>query len=297
MNNNNIEEVMSNFKNYIQNEKELSQNTFNSYISDINQFAEYLKEYTSINIFNANKTIIITYLMYLQKQGRATSTISRNLASLKSFYQYLFYMGFIKEDPTFNLHSPKSEKKIPNILTSSEIELLLSQPKEDNFKGARDKAMLELMYATGIRVSELVALNIEDFNQKIGYILVGRDTESERTISIENKTRKYILNYLENYRYIRLKNKTENALFINYKGERLTRQGLWKVLKYYVRKININKNITPHTLRQSFTVHLLQSGVSLKSAQQILGHADITTTQYYSFITISDSKKDDNDNN
>ena len=200
MNNNNIEEVMSNFKNYIQNEKELSQNTFNSYISDINQFAEYLKEYTSINIFNANKTIIITYLMYLQKQGRATSTISRNLASLKSFYQYLFYMGFIKEDPTFNLHSPKSEKKIPNILTSSEIELLLSQPKEDNFKGARDKAMLELMYATGIRVSELVALNIEDFNQKIGYILVGRDTESERTISIENKTRKYILNYVENDR-------------------------------------------------------------------------------------------------
>lgn len=297
MNNNNIEEVMSNFKNYIQNEKELSQNTFNSYISDINQFAEYLKEYTSINIFNANKTIIITYLMYLQKQGKAISTISRNLASLKSFYQYLFYMGFIKEDPTFNLHSPKSEKKIPNILTSSEIELLLSQPKEDNFKGARDKAMLELMYATGIRVSELVALNVEDFNQKIGYILVGRDTESERTISIENKTRKYILNYLENYRHIRLKNKTENALFINYKGERLTRQGLWKVLKYYVRKININKNITPHTLRQSFTVHLLQSGVSLKSAQQILGHADITTTQYYSFTTISNSKKDDNDNN
>lgn len=297
MNNNNIEEVMSNFKNYIQNEKELSQNTFNSYISDINQFAEYLKEYTSINIFNANKTIIITYLMYLQKQGKAISTISRNLASLKSFYQYLFYMGFIKEDPTFNLHSPKSEKKIPNILTSSEIELLLSQPKEDNFKGTRDKAMLELMYATGIRVSELVALNVEDFNQKIGYILVGRDTESERTISIENKTRKYILNYLENYRHIRLKNKTENALFINYKGERLTRQGLWKVLKYYVRKININKNITPHTLRQSFTVHLLQSGVSLKSAQQILGHADITTTQYYSFTTISNSKKDDNDNN
>ena len=167
-----MEDIAVGFLNYIQYEKKLAKNTLEAYLRDIKQFNEYLKSYSSLDILQVNKTIILTYLMYLQKNGKSTSTISRNLASLRSLYQYLLNKGLVKEDPTQNLHSPKQERKIPNILTTEEVDLLLSQPKVLDFKGSRDKAMLELLYATGIRVTEIISLDMNDINFEIGYIML-----------------------------------------------------------------------------------------------------------------------------
>lgn len=277
-----MEDIVAEFLNYIQNEKELAKNTLEAYLRDIKQFNEYLKSYSSLDILQVNKTIILTYLMYLQKNGKSTSTISRNLASLRSLYQYLLNKGLVKEDPTQNLHSPKQERKIPNILTTEEVDLLLSQPKVSDFKGARDKAMLELLYATGIRVSELISLDIDDINFEIGYILLEKGSSNERIVPVGEIALKYMGIYIEQFRETVINNKDEKSLFVNCHGGRLTRQGFWKIVKYYTKKSNINKTITPHTLRHSFAVHLLQNGADLRSVQEMLGHSDISTTQIYS---------------
>lgn len=284
-----MDDIINNFFCYLRDEKELSNNTLDSYLRDIEQFNEYIKKYSSLDLLNVNKTIVITYLMYLQKNGMATATISRKLASLRSFYQYLLNKGMIKEDPTLNLHSPRQDKKMPEILTQKEVDLLLSQPETNSFKGVRDKAMLEVLYATGIRVSELIALDIDDINFEVGFIVLDKDTSNERAVPIGNTALNCLRLYNEEYRYKALKDDEELALFINYHGKRLTRQGFWKIIKYYTSKTNINKRITPHTLRHSFAVHLLQNGADLKSVQEMLGHSDISTTQMYSFAT-SDKK-------
>lgn len=277
-----MEDIVVEFLNYIQNEKELAKNTLEAYLRDIKQFNEYLKSYSSLDILQVNKTIILTYLMYLQKNGKSTSTISRNLASLRSLYQYLLNKGLVKEDPTQNLHSPKQERKIPNILTTEEVDLLLSQPEVLDFKGSRDKAMLELLYATGIRVSELISLDIDDINFEIGYILLEKGSINERIVPVGKIALKYMEIYIEQFRETVINTKGEESLFVNCHGSRLTRQGFWKIVKYYTKKSNINKTITPHTLRHSFAVHLLQNGADLRSVQEMLGHSDISTTQIYS---------------
>ena len=230
--------------------------------------------------------------MYLQKNGKATSTISRNLASLRCFYQFLLNNNLIKEDPTHNLRSPKFKRKLPSILTKEEVDKLLSMPAGDNFKGVRDKAMLELLYATGIRVSEMIALNMDNLDLELGYLFLTQFNENERIIPIGKVAQKHLINYLENYRASVLKDREEKALFLNYNGNRLTRQGFWKIIKEYTRKSNINKKITPHTLRHSFAVHLLQNGADIKTVQEILGHSDISTTQAYSFAISGKDLKD-----
>ena len=280
-----MDDVIYDYSCYLKDERELSKNTLESYIGDLEQFREYLNDNSSSNLVNVNKTIIITYLMYLQKDGKANSTISRNLASIRSFYQYLVNKDYVREDPTYNLRSPKRDRNVPEILTPKEVDLLLSQPDVSNFKGARDKAILELLYATGMRVSELIDLNINDINYEIGYIVLRGDSLQERAIPVGKVALNEIKTYTNEYRPQVLKSIEEIALFLNFHGKRLTRQGLWKIIKYYTGNTNINKKITPQTLRHSFAVHLLQNGADLKSVQEMLGHSDISTTQIYSFAT------------
>jgi len=283
--------IIKEYSDYIMEEKGLTSNTLEAYTRDIEQFVDYLDNNNISNLTKVNQTIIITYLLYLQKLGRASSTISRNLASIRCFYQYLLNNDLVKEDPTYNLRSPKVEKKAPDVLTKEEVNLLLSQPNQDNFKGSRDKAMLELLYATGIRVSEIVSLNLDNLDLNLAYLHL-KSSEDERVIPIGSYALKYLINYINNYRNTVLKDENEVALFLNYNGGRLTRQGFWKIIKEYTKESNIDKKITPHTLRHSFAVHLLQNGADIKTVQEMLGHSDISTTQMYYFATNNKELKD-----
>jgi len=278
-----MEVLVERFVEFLEKDKQLSLNTLQSYKRDIEQYITYLNEINLKNISNTNKTTIIAYLMYLQKKGRATSTISRNLASLRSFYQYLHKNGVIDSDPTVELESPKVEKKLPQILSTQEVELLLEQPKCIDLKGFRDKAMLELLYATGIRVTELISLNVSDVNLEMGYIRCNKGSR-ERTIPIGSIALNALNEYLQKARNLLIQNKDEKALFVNINGKRLTRQGFWKIIKLYKNQARINKDITPHTLRHSFAAHLLENGADLKSIQEMLGHSDISSTQIYAQI-------------
>lgn len=278
------DKTITGYKNYIKDEKKLTQNTSEAYIRDITLFKEYLLENNIKQLKDVNKTIIITYLMYLQKKGRATSTISRNLASIRCFFQYLLNNNIIKEDPTMNLKSPKLEKKIPSVLTIEEVNLLLSQPNINDFKGSRDKAMLELLYATGLKVSEIVALDIDSVDLDLGMVSVKEVDNNQRVIPIGSIAIDSLIHYIQEYRVEEESNINE-PLFVNYSGSRLTRQGFWKIMKYYKKKSNIDKSITPHTLRHSFAVHLIENGADLKTVQEILGHSDVSTTQIYAFAS------------
>lgn len=284
--------IMEEYLYYIKEEKGLTCNTLESYTRDMEQFIQYLDNNNMSDLTKVNKTIIITYLLYLQKSGKASSTISRNLASIRCFYQYLLNKDLIKEDPTLNLKSPKPEKKSPSILTKEEVNLLLLQPKTDNFKGIRDKAMLELLYATGIRVSELVALDLDNLDLDSGYLYIRESENNDRTIPIGTYALEYLSHYIKNYREKVLRDKEEKAVFLNFSGGRLTRQGFWKIIRQYAKESGIDKNITPHTLRHSFAVHLLQNGADIKTVQELLGHSDISTTQMYYFATENEKIKD-----
>lgn len=278
-----MEVLVQKFINFLEKDKRLSTNTLQSYKRDIEQFMLYLQDIKLYNISNTNKTTIIAYLLHLQKKGRATSTISRNLASIRSFYQYIAKNKIIDQDPTVELESPKVEKKLPQILSTKEVELLLEQPKCDDLKGFRDKAMLELLYATGIRVSELINLDITDLNLEMGYIRCNKGTR-ERMIPIGSIAIGALQEYLKKARGMLITRNDEKALFVNINGGRLTRQGFWKIIKQYKNQAKISKEITPHTLRHSFAAHLLENGADLRSIQEMLGHSDISSTQIYAQI-------------
>mgnify|MGYP000894721428 CR=1 FL=1 len=278
-----MEALVQNFVNFLERDKRLSLNTLQSYRRDIEQYFTYLKEINLQNISNTNKTTIIAYLLYLQKKGRATSTISRNLASIRSFYQYISKIKMIDQDPTAELESPKVEKKLPQILSTEEVELLLEQPRCVDLKGYRDKAMLELLYATGIRVSELIQLDTQELNIEMAYIRCCKGVR-ERVIPIGSIAIAALKEYLSKSRPLLIQNNDEKALFVNVNGGRLTRQGFWKIIKQYKNQAQINKDITPHTLRHSFAAHLLENGADLRSIQEMLGHSDISSTQIYSQI-------------
>jgi len=278
-----MEDLVLKFLTFLEKDKRLSLNTLQSYRRDIEQYITYLNEMKIHNIANTNKTTVIAYLLHLQKKGRATSTISRNLASIRSFYQYLTKSGVINSDPTEDLESPKVEKKLPQILSTKEVELLLEQPKCDDLKGYRDKAMLELLYATGIRVSELICLNVSDVNLEMGFIRCNKGNK-ERMIPIGSLSIQALNEYLTKSRNLLIQRSDEKALFVNVNGKRLTRQGFWKIIKQYKNQAKINKDITPHTLRHSFAAHLLENGADLKSIQEMLGHSDISSTQVYAQI-------------
>ncbi len=272
-------QTLNQFILYLERTKKLSKNTLQSYQHDIKQFAVFL-ENTQNDIKTATKSAIEEYIAYLEKLGRVAATISRNIVSLKSFYQYLLLCGIVKKDPTVEIQPPKVEKKLPQILSFKEVELLLEQPATGDLKGYRDKAMLELLYATGIRVSELTALNIQDVNVNMGFIRC-KDARKERLIPIGKICANALSEYIANAREMLVCSDEENALFVNMSGVRLSRQGFWKLIKQYAQQANISKEITPHTLRHSFAAHLLENGADLHSIKNMLGHADISSTQIY----------------
>lgn len=270
-------------------EKHKSRNTIQSYRRDVSQYIAYLNMNGITDITMTTKTTVLTYLLKLKKEGKASSTVSRTLASLRSFYGYVSESGVQMTDPTGNLEAPRVEKKLPRILAPAEVELLLEQPDSDDIKGKRDKAMLELLYATGIRVSELISLEINDVNVGMGFIKC-RGARRERVVPMGNIARAAIEDYLSNSRSELLKNEKEHALFVNCNGTRMSRQGFWKIIKLYRERANISTEITPHTLRHSFAAHLLENGADLKSIQEMMGHADISSTQVYSRLMNSKIK-------
>lgn len=274
-----MEKQITLFLEFLQNDKKLSDNTLQSYKRDIMQYHNYVDE-NSINYLKADENKIKEYLQYLQGIGKKSSTISRSLASIRSFYQFLIRTKLIKEDPTVNIQSPKIEKRVPSILTSKEIELLLDQPKDVDLKGTRDKAMLEFAYATGMRVTEIISLDIDDVNLEEGYV-VCRFGSKQRNIPLGSLSLKALKEYIEESRPYLIRDENVKALFVNINGKRLTRQGFWKIVKYYKEQAHITKDITPHVLRHSFATHLLQNGADLKAIQMMLGHSDISSTQVY----------------
>ena len=266
-----------------------SANTVESYKRDITQYMAFLTETGVPDASAATKTTILSYMLYLQKKGKASSTISRTLASLRSFYLYMQRSGAVSVNPTSNLEAPHVEKKMPQILTGSEVERLLEQPSVSDNKGIRDKAMLELLYATGIRVSELISLDKADVNVSMSFIRC-RGGKKERIIPMGATAKEALTLYLKNARPYMIREENEEALFVNMSGQRLSRQGFWKLIKHYRSEAGIQAEITPHTLRHSFAAHLLENGADLRSIQEMMGHADISSTQLYSRVVNSKIK-------
>ena len=274
-----MEKQLKLFFKFLENDKKVSNNTLLSYKRDLKQFEEYLNE-NCIKYNKVKNENIKEYIEYLNNEGKKPSTISRMIASIRSFYQYEQKIKKITQNPTDNIQSPKIEKKAPCILTAEEVELLLEQPKDIDLKGIRDKAMLEFAYASGMRVTEIISLNIEDINFEDGVVSCKSGNRS-RIIPLGKMSLNALKEYVDNARNILVKSEKETALFVNLNGKRLTRQGFWKIIKYYQEQANITKDITPHTLRHSFATHLLQNGADLKSIQMMLGHSDISSTQVY----------------
>ena len=272
-------DVISAYETYLVKVKNASSNTTVSYLRDIRQFAQWLEEKAGLEIEDATQPHIRQYLAYLEEEGRSTSTMSRVLASLRSFFTYLMASGFLQETPVRDIHIQRKEKKLPQILTGREVEVLLAQPSSTDAKGCRDRAMLEVMYATGLRVSELIGLNLEDVVLDGGFLkCVGKKT---RLVPMYPGAVKALTVYIQEVRPGMVAQPKERALFVNVNGERMSRQGFWKILKHYQETAHINKDITPHTLRHSFAVHLLENGADLHSIQEMMGHSDISSTQLY----------------
>ncbi len=271
------------YESYLTKVKKASQNTVSSYLRDIRQYSRWLEQ-QELDLLDADQEHIGRYLDALQSQGKSGATLSRTLASLKNFYAYTVTGGFLKESPVSGeLHVQRGEKKLPQVLTGKEVELLLSQPVCVDAKGFRDKAMLEVMYATGIRVTELIELNAEDVNLELGILKCGGSRKA-RAIPLYPAALRALQIYLRDVRSLMLADPAEPALFVNVSGVRMSRQGFWKILKSYQAKAGIETDITPHTLRHSFAVHLLENGADLGSLQELMGHSDISSTQLYTHM-------------
>lgn len=274
-----MEKQVKLFLDFLKDDKKLSDNTLQSYRRDIEQYEKYVSD-NKINYLKVTEETILEYMEYLREENKKESTISRSLASIRSFYQYLIRVKKIKKDPTMTIESHKINKRTPNILTSKEVELLLDQPKDVDLKGTRDKAMLEFAYATGMRVTEMISLDIDDVKLDEGYV-VCRGRSKSRNIPLGSMSLKALKEYIDDARPYLIRDESEEALFVNVNGTRLTRQGFWKIVKYYKEQAHIEKDITPHVLRHSFATHLLQNGADLKAIQTMLGHSDISSTQVY----------------
>jgi integrase/recombinase XerD len=268
---------------YLAEEKHASQNTVSSYLRDVTQFAEYLESSHDCSLADANSDLVRSYMNWMQGRGKSAASVTRFLASVKSFYNYLISTGDMQTNPAKGVTAAKVERKYPEILTSKEVELFLEQPQCVDAKGFRDHAMLELLYATGIRVSELISLNVDDLNLAAGFIRC-ESRGKERIIPLYQTAVKALQDYVKNIRPQLVADEDEEALFVNMNGERMSRQGFWKIIKYYQAKAGIEKDITPHTLRHSFAVHLLENGADLRAIQEMLGHADISSTQIYTHV-------------
>lgn len=275
-----MENEINAFMLYLHNIKKTSENTEMSYRRDLVKVMNYMQEQGIEDVRKITATNLNSYILYLEKNKFSAATISRNIASLKAFYHYMSKEGLVAEDVAETLHAPKIEKKMPEILSTDEVVRLLEQPSGDTAKEIRDKAMLELLYATGIRVTELITLKLSDVNLQMGYI-VCRDNGKERVIPFGNEAKSALIRYLEGTRSAMIKDAESEYLFANCSGQPMSRQGFWKLIKYYAKKAGIVADITPHTLRHSFAAHLVENGADLRSVQEMLGHSDISTTQIY----------------
>ncbi len=277
------ERLIGKFETYLKTEKQVSPNTLVSYLCDVKQFCRYIGRQETASLTKVKNENVADYLQWLKKSGKSVATLSRSAAALKCFYGFLRAIGEITVNPAERVSLDKQMRKLPQILTSNEVELFLEQPDCGDVKGIRDKAMLELLYATGIRVSELIALNAVDINLSAGIIRC-RSRDKERFIPMYSVAIKAISDYMDDIRPNMLADQNEVALFVNMNGNRMSRQGFWKIVKAYQQKAGIKKEITPHTLRHSFAAHLLENGADLHSIQEMLGHADISSTQVYAKI-------------
>ena len=275
-------DLIEEFKSYLTTEKKSSANTVSSYVRDLTQFNRYL-QVEGVALADADTEVIEGYDSWLTGKGKSAATVTRSLASLKCFYGWMVSTGRRETNPALGAKSIKVERKLPKILTNQEVELLLAQPQCVDQKGYRDHAMLELLYATGIRVSELISLDVDDLNLAAGFLRC-QSKGKERIIPLYHTAVKAIQDYVRDIRPQLIADSDETALFVNMNGERMSRQGFWKIIKHYQEKAGIQKDITPHTLRHSFAVHLLENGADLRSIQEMLGHADISSTQIYTHV-------------
>lgn len=275
-----MENEINAFISYLHNVKKMSNNTEMSYRRDLEKVRLFLETRGITDVRKVSAEDLQEYIGSLEEQHFAAATVSRNIASIKAFFHYLESEGILSEDISGVLKAPKIEKKIPEILSMEEVVRLLEQPSGNTPKEIRDKAMLELLYATGIRVSELISLQLTDVNMRTGSIIC-RDRNKERIIPFGKAAKKALTKYLNGTREEMLENKKADALFVNCSGQPMSRQGFWKLIKYYAKKADIKADITPHTLRHSFAAHLVENGADLKSVQEMLGHSDISTTQIY----------------
>ena len=267
------------FRDYLLNVKKSSANTVESYMRDINQYLSYCGA-SSKKVESADSGVLRAYIDYLSLAGKSEATKSRIVASVRCFYRFLISNGIAKSNPADGIKLQKTEKRLPGILDSNEIVLLLSQPDGSDYKSIRDKAMLELLYATGIKVSELIELSVSDLNLQIGLLHL-KKKKRERIVPMYPGAVKAVANYLVNVRPAIVTDKAEDRLFTNMNGQPMSRQGFWKIIKHYSEKAGIKKDITPHTLRHSFAAHLIENGAQLKDIKEMLGHSDISSTQVY----------------
>lgn len=276
-----MENEIQNFISYLHNTKKTSGNTEVSYERDLKKMMRYFEgEQHITEVSRITETNLNSYMLYLENRHFAPSTVSRSVASMRAFFQYLTRERVIDKDPSEHLKPPKVEKKMPEVLTVREVDLLLAQPSQETPKGIRDKAMLELLYATGIRVSELIHLTWPDVNLSMGYITC-RERDKERVIPFGSVARRALHHYLADARKVFVGDQETEVLFTNCSGKPMSRQGFWKILKGYAASAGIEKDITPHTLRHSFAAHLIQNGADVRSVQEMMGHSDISTTQMY----------------
>lgn len=275
-----MKEEIKSFIEYLKQVKNASENTVVSYRRDLLQMAKFLENMGISEPERVTKTALNSYILYLEKEGKATTTVSRMLASIKAFFSYEFKNGKIRRDPADTIHAPKIEKKAPVILTVDEVSRLLAQPEGKTAKEVRDKAMLELLYATGIRVSELIHLKMADLNMPVGFITC-RDEHKERIVPFGKVAKEALARYLETARPELSRGRENEWLFTNCSGGSMSRQGFWKLIKYYGKLAGIEEDITPHTLRHSFAAHLIGNGADMKAVQTMMGHSDLATTQMY----------------
>lgn len=278
-----LEDLLEIYRAYLADERHASQNTLSSYMRDLSQFAAFVNEHGAGDLRKAEQGTVVEYIRRMTERGKSAATVTRSLASIKSFYAFLLERGEVKTNPAKGVAAAKVERRYPEILTSKEVELFLDQPQCIDAKGYRDHAMLELLYATGIRVSELIELNESDVSLSAGFIRCAGKGK-ERIIPLYPAAVRALSDYMKDIRPQLVADPEEKALFVNMNGERMSRQGFWKIVKRYQETAQIEKDITPHTLRHSFAVHLLENGADLRSIQEMLGHADISSTQIYTHV-------------
>ena len=290
-----MEDKIQEFLEFITVEKGYSQNTLAAYRNDLSQFAAYLGKH-QLSWDQVDRDIIMDYIMLMKaEQEYASSTVARKVAAIKSFFHYLVNQGELADDPTATLDSPKVRKRLPKSISAEDMERLLAEPaSEETPKALRDRALLEVLYATGLRVTELVSLDVDDVNLASATVRVVRARDKrERLVPIHQRAIEPLQEYLERGRRQLLRNPDETALFLNHRGKRLTRQGLWLIVKHYVREVGIREEVTPHTLRHTFATHLIDKKADLEYVQELLGHANISTTQVYAHIGKEDTASQD----